>query len=92
MSRARAAGTDATRVVRTCCVLRVFSRQADAGTILTELLKQKLFVPMPTEQEVVSIYAGVRGSRVHAFLGNESQEPVTIHGIAVLQRFHTAYR
>merc|ERR1712124_50471 len=31
------------------------------GTILTELLKQKLFVPMPTEQEVVSIYAGVRG-------------------------------
>merc|ERR1712118_359568 len=31
------------------------------GTILTELLKQKLFVPMPTEQEVVPIYAGVRG-------------------------------
>jgi F-type H+-transporting ATPase subunit alpha len=31
------------------------------GTILTELLKQKLFVPMPTEEEVCSIYAGVRG-------------------------------
>jgi F0F1-type ATP synthase alpha subunit len=31
------------------------------GTILTELLKQKLFVPMPTEEEVVSLFAGVRG-------------------------------
>jgi len=31
------------------------------GTILTELLKQKLFVPMPTQEEVCSIYAGVRG-------------------------------
>merc|ERR1711937_545621 len=31
------------------------------GTILTELLKQKLFVPMPTEEEVVSVFAGVRG-------------------------------
>merc|ERR1712164_72619 len=31
------------------------------GGILTELLKQKQFVPMPTEEEVVSIFAGVRG-------------------------------
>merc|ERR1719199_1399207 len=31
------------------------------GGILTELLKQKLFVPMPTEEEVVSLFAGVRG-------------------------------
>ena len=28
---------------------------------MTELLKQKLFVPMPTEEEVVSLFAGVRG-------------------------------
>jgi len=31
------------------------------GTILTELLKQKLFVPMSTQEEVVSLFAGVRG-------------------------------
>ena len=31
------------------------------GGILTDLLKQKQFVPMSTEDEVVVIYAGVRG-------------------------------
>merc|ERR550514_2584601 len=31
------------------------------GGVLTELLKQKQFVPMRTEDEVVSVYAGVRG-------------------------------
>jgi F-type H+-transporting ATPase subunit alpha len=31
------------------------------GARLTELLKQPQYVPMPTEEEVVSLYAGVRG-------------------------------
>merc|ERR1711935_1050819 len=31
------------------------------GTVLTELLKQKLFVPMTTETMVVVLFAGVRG-------------------------------
>merc|ERR1719453_1690858 len=31
------------------------------GTVLTELLKQKLYVPMPVEQQVVVLFAGVRG-------------------------------
>ncbi|KAF4660085.1 ATP synthase subunit alpha, mitochondrial [Perkinsus chesapeaki] len=31
------------------------------GGILTELLKQRQYSPMPTEVEVVTIYAGVRG-------------------------------
>jgi F-type H+-transporting ATPase subunit alpha len=31
------------------------------GGILTDLLKQKQFVPMSTAEEVVIIYAGVRG-------------------------------
>ncbi|WP_142849946.1 F0F1 ATP synthase subunit alpha [Telmatospirillum sp. J64-1] len=31
------------------------------GTRLTELLKQKQFAPMPVEEQVVSIYSGVKG-------------------------------
>jgi F-type H+-transporting ATPase subunit alpha len=31
------------------------------GARLTELLKQPQFSPMPTEEEVISIYAGVKG-------------------------------
>merc|ERR1711988_241070 len=31
------------------------------GTVLTELLKQKLYVPMPVEQMVAVLFAGVRG-------------------------------
>jgi len=31
------------------------------GARLTELLKQPQFAPMPTEEEVISIYAGVKG-------------------------------
>merc|ERR1711988_769496 len=31
------------------------------GTVLTELLKQKLYVPMPVEQQVCVLFAGVRG-------------------------------
>merc|ERR1719333_1765490 len=31
------------------------------GGILVELLKQKLFVPMPTEEIIVSLWAGTRG-------------------------------
>merc|ERR1719265_1320595 len=31
------------------------------GTVLTELLKQKLYVPMPVEQQVAVLFAGVRG-------------------------------
>ncbi|OPZ78098.1 MAG: ATP synthase subunit alpha [Alphaproteobacteria bacterium ADurb.Bin438] len=31
------------------------------GDRLTELLKQKQFKPMPVEEQVVSIYSGVRG-------------------------------
>merc|ERR1712078_106592 len=31
------------------------------GTVLTELLKQKLYVPMPVEQQVGVLFAGVRG-------------------------------
>merc|ERR1712096_505931 len=36
-------------------------KQLLRGTILTELLKQKLFIPMPVEQQVVVLFAGVRG-------------------------------
>lgn len=36
-------------------------KQLLRGTILTELLKQKLFVPMQTEEVVVSLFTGVRG-------------------------------
>ena len=36
-------------------------RLLNRGARLTELLKQPQFAPMPTEEEVVAIYAGVRG-------------------------------
>ena len=31
------------------------------GEKLTELLKQKQYVPMPAEEQVVTLYAGVKG-------------------------------
>ena len=63
LSRARAAARiRGCRLVAGHAMLRVCSRHPGVGTILTELLKQKLFVPMPTQEEVCSIYAGVRGS------------------------------
>merc|ERR1712146_632031 len=31
------------------------------GTVLTELLKQKLYVPMPVEQQVVTLFAASAG-------------------------------
>jgi F-type H+-transporting ATPase subunit alpha len=36
-------------------------RLLNRGARLTELLKQNQFVPMPVEEQVVSIFAGVRG-------------------------------
>jgi F-type H+-transporting ATPase subunit alpha len=36
-------------------------RLLNRGARLTELLKQDQFVPMPVEEQVVSIFAGVRG-------------------------------
>jgi F-type H+-transporting ATPase subunit alpha len=53
-------------------------RLLSRGARLTELLKQGQFKPMPVEEQVVAIFAGVRG-----YLDNVKVDDVT--------RFETAY-
>lgn len=40
-------------------------KQLDRGRALTEILKQGIYVPMPVEQQVAIIYAGVNGHLDH---------------------------
>jgi F-type H+-transporting ATPase subunit alpha len=59
-------------------------RLLNRGARLTELLKQPQFQPMPVEEQVVSIYAGVNG-----FIDNVPVKDVTRFESALLSRFRS---
>ncbi|MGZ8285165.1 MAG: F0F1 ATP synthase subunit alpha [Allosphingosinicella sp.] len=59
-------------------------RLLNRGARLTELLKQPQFSPMPIEEQVVSIYAGVNG-----FLDNVPVNAVTRFESALLSHFRS---
>jgi len=61
---------------------RVSRAQLDRGARLTELLKQPQNMPMPVEEQVVSIYAGTNG-----FLDDIAVEDVSAFEAALLQHF-----
>ncbi len=61
---------------------RVSRAQLDRGARLTELLKQPQNMPMPVEEQVVSIYAGTNG-----FLDDIALEDVRAFEAALLQHF-----
>ncbi|MGC8626686.1 MAG: F0F1 ATP synthase subunit alpha [Acidimicrobiales bacterium] len=61
---------------------RVSRAQLDRGARLTELLKQPQNMPMPVEEQVVAIYAGVNG-----FLDDIALEDVRAFEAALLQHF-----
>ena len=59
-------------------------RLLNRGARLTELLKQPQFKPMPVEEQVVSIYAGVNG-----FIDNVPVKDVTRFESALLSFFRS---
>jgi F-type H+-transporting ATPase subunit alpha len=59
-------------------------RLLNRGARLTELLKQPQFSPMPVEEQVVSIYAGVNG-----FLDNVPTNQVTRFESALLSHMRS---
>ncbi len=60
--------------------------QLDRGERLTEMLKQSQYAPMPVEEQVVSIYAGVKG-----YFQSIRVEDVTIFQKALLTFIHQQY-